>query len=172
MDIETLDDLYAHRLETVYSVEAEQRDILPVLEDDVRTNTLDASGDDTLRRDLLSLIQDHREQTDSQIDRLETAFEQVGRRPNTREVPTLDGLVDEKERFNNVILNDAFRPAYYIGFLKRIEQLEILGYETLLEIATALELGEETTEPLEANLAEERDCFDRLDSYAPYEGVE
>jgi len=169
MDIETLADLYTHRLETIYSVELEQREILSQLEDDVATDALDTSGDDTLRTELRSLIEAHREQTETQIDRLETVFERLGRRPNTREAPAIRGLLDEKERFNNVILNDALRPAYYIEFMKLVERTEIIAYDSLLRIAEQLEVGDEATDLLEASLDEEEDTFDELDSYSPYE---
>lgn len=172
MNIETLDDMYAHRLETIYSIELEQRDILSQLEDDVSTDALDASGDDTLRTDLRQLIEAHREQTETQVDRLETAFERLGRRPNRREVPAVRGLLDEKERFNNVILNDALRPAYYIDFMKLLEQTEIIAYDNLLRIAEQLELDDEAIDLLETSLEEEEGVFNELDGYSPYASVE
>ncbi|XVH31240.1 ferritin-like domain-containing protein [Haloferacaceae archaeon DSL9] len=169
MNVETLDDLYAHRLAGLYSVETTLPETLDKLEEDATTASLDGEADDGLREALVEAVRSHRDETERHAERIETAFEAIQQDRTTRDVPAFDGLVDEKERFNNVVLNDELRPLYYLGFLMQLEQHEILAYESALTLAGALDVNAGATDPLEETLEEERAMFERLEALAESE---
>lgn len=166
MNIETLDDLFVHQLIKTYSVETALVDTLETLSGDVSEDALDDLSDESLREQFGEALDEHREQTENHAERLESVFEAVGKQPSTRETPTLDALVQEKEQFNNVVLNDEFRPPYYAEFALTTERLEITAYEVLVELAEALELEGDVVDALRSNLEEEQKMLERIQSIA------
>lgn len=164
MNVETLHDLFTYRLQSAYYVETELVDVLDELAAAVSVDALDEVTDPSLRDELRDIFETHREETTDHVKRLETAFEVVDRQPETRTVPTLDGVVDESQRFNNLVLNDALRLPYYLDVAATVEELEIRLYDRLVRLAEALELPEEATDELEATLSEEREVLERLES--------
>lgn len=162
MNVETVEDLFDRELLRAYSIESALVDELATLEDDADVDALDSTSQTEPRDDLTELFADHRAQTEDHVARLEDAFDALDVRPEGRSTPALDGIVAEKDRFNNVVLNDAVRPSYYVGTAAEIEGLEIAVYERLLRTANHLDLPGEVTEALEANLREEVDTLERL----------
>ncbi|WP_224270487.1 ferritin-like domain-containing protein [Haloprofundus salinisoli] len=166
MNIETLHDLFTYRLQSAYAVETELVDVLDELATAADVDALDDVADSSVRADLLDAFETHREETETHVERVETVFEVIERRPETRDVPMLDGLVDETQRFNNIVLNDALRVPYYLNAAATAEELEIRLYDQLLELAAALDLPEEATDALEANRSDDQEALDRLEALA------
>lgn len=164
MNVETLYDLFVSELQRLYGVETALVDELAALERDARVDTLDGMQETEPRERLLDVLEEHRTETETHVERLEAALEALGQTPDPRSTPALEGLVDEKELFNNVVLNDEIRPPFYLGTCKGIERLEITAYERLLVIGDRLDVPDEVIDRLQRNLEEEEEMLRTLES--------
>lgn len=162
MNVETLRDLFVYELEEAYQIETTLVDALEEVADGAAIDSLDNFSDAETRESLSDVFADHRDETAEQVERLERVFEAVDRRPETRSALALEGLLDGRDRFDNVVLNDAVRLLFYLDLGRDIERLEVRTYESLLENARALGLPDDAIEALEANLGEERDVSAKL----------
>lgn len=172
MNVETLSDLFVVELNRMYTIEERLEPALATLETDAAVDALDDRGHVALRDELTELLADHRAETEDQRERLADAFAAMDRQPESRQTPALDGLLDEKELFNNVVLDDAMRPFYYVGTAAEIERLEVTAYERLLTLASHLDLPDAVGEAIQTNLDEERAALERLEALADGDGIE
>ena len=172
MNIETLHDLFLYELHGLYRIERTLVAELDQLADHVAVDSLDEASDGELRDALREALADHRDETEAHVERLERVFESVERQPEERGVPALDGLVEESERFSNVVLNDAIRPLFYLDSGIKVERLEIRTYESLIETAEALGVTDDAVEALEANLRDERDALAELEDLSESSAAE
>lgn len=138
----TARDALTAQLERLYAIERELQSALETLSTDVSIDTLDDMRTMECREQLQYVIDQHREETDAHLERIEDAFDALGAEPDTRPVPTLDGLLADKEAFNNVVLNDGLRPLFYVQTTLQLEAVECTAYETTMALASALEDGE------------------------------
>ncbi|APW96927.1 hypothetical protein CHINAEXTREME_03695 [Halobiforma lacisalsi AJ5] len=132
-------DALATRLERLYYVERTLRSELETLSTDVAIDSLDDLRELECREQLQYAIDQHREETERHIGRIERAFDALGVEPDTRPVPELDGLLADKEKFNNVVLNDEVRPLYYVETTLKLEAIECTAYESALTVANAID---------------------------------
>lgn len=177
-------DALAAELERLYSVEQELSDELETLSTDVAIDTLDDLRELECREQLQYAIDGHREETARHIERIEAAFDALGVEPDTRPVPELDGVIADKEKFNNVVLNDELRPLYYIETVLKLEALECTAYETTMALASSLEdadgdgdetgtdAGDAVVDALRKNYSDERALRTEIESLAESEAVE
>ncbi|WP_227353636.1 YciE/YciF ferroxidase family protein [Haladaptatus salinisoli] len=174
MNIETLYDLFVHELRGMYYVETRLVDELPALADNAMVDSLDDTTPTEFIESVSDAFAEHATETESQVDRLDDVFETLPFQPDTREreVAALDGLLREVEQFDHIILNDALRNPFYLDAAAKVEQLEIKGYENLLQLADALDLAGDATDPLEENLDEERDALSTLEDLSTGEQME
>ncbi|RKD93583.1 YciE/YciF ferroxidase family protein [Halopiger aswanensis] len=167
-------DALTAELERLYYIEQELRDELETLSNDVAIDTLDDLRELECREQLQYAIDSHREQGDRHIERIEQAFDALGEAPDTRRVPELDGLIADKEKFNNVVLNDELRPLFYIETVLKLEAIECTAYERTMGLASTLEddAGDAVIDALRKNYDDERDLRSEIDSLADGEAVE
>ena len=178
MNVETLHDLFLWEMQRLYAIETRLADELATLERDAGVDALDGQQETDAREGLREVLAEHETETRTHAERLEEALEALGRtpdprsEPNSRSTPALEGLVAEKERFNNVVLNDQIRPLFYLGTARQIEHLEITAYERLLEIGGHLDVPDEVIDRLEQTLDEEEATLRTLESISSGEDVE
>lgn len=169
MNVETLHDLFLFEIQRLYAVETRLADELATLERDAGVDALDGLQETDARETLMEVLAEHETETRTHAERLEEALEVLGRTPDSRSArdaesaPALEGLVEEKERFNNVVLNDQIRPLFYVGTARQIEHMEITAYERLLEIGTHLDIPDEVIDLLERTLGEEEATLRKLE---------
>lgn len=116
MDYETLQDLYFYELKDLYSAEKQILRALPK----VAKHTTSAS--------LRDGIEQHREETRIQMERLEQLFERHGKSSRGSKCKGIEGIIEEGEDW---IMEDAtpeVRDAGIISMLQRVEHYEIAGY--------------------------------------------
>ncbi|SDK36802.1 YciE/YciF ferroxidase family protein [Natronorubrum texcoconense] len=135
-------DALTAQLERLYYIERTLQSALRTLSTDVSIDSLDDLRALECREQLQYVIDDHREESERHLERIERAFDALGVAPDTRRVPQLDGLIADKEAFNNVVLNDAIRPLYYIQTVLQLEAIECTAYETTMALATELEASD------------------------------
>ena len=81
---------------------------------------------------------------------------------NTLANATIKGLIEDKDQFDQLVADDDLRNLHYLAAGMKAEHVEITGYEGLLTFANKLELGDEVTDPLQANLDDEETALKEL----------
>lgn len=152
MTIDTLDELFVHKLCQQYYAERKLVDALDEMAINA-TNDRISEG-----------FADHRDETRRHVDRLETVFDEIGRRPEERTNELIDALEAERTEIERQVGNDDLLNTYYLGAGMMTERMEMTAYESLETMATQLEMGSEITDPLEANHDEEKSAYRELDA--------
>ncbi len=149
-EINDLEDLFVYNLEAVYDMEIRLVDAL----DDMARQ---ASNDD-----LSAGFETHRDETEVQIERVESVFDALDREPNRRTNPLMDGLETEMNAFDANVGDDTLRNLHYLNGGMKTERIEITAYEGLITIAEKAGFGSDVTSPLEETLDEEERTFRKL----------
>ena len=112
-------------------------------------------------------IERHVEETETQIQRLERAFESIGERAKAEKCEAAIGLREEHDSFKTEEKpSPELLEAFDLGSGLRVEHYEIAGYRSAIAVATAL--GEtECADILRESLAEEEDMAAFLEKSAP-----
>jgi ferritin-like metal-binding protein YciE len=103
---------------------------------------------------LRSAIEDHLEDTRSQVGRLEQIFEMVGRKPERDQCEAMLGLLEEADEVIAASGDRQVRDAVLIGALQRVEHYEIAAYGTARAFAEQLDL-DDVADLLQESLDEE-----------------
>jgi ferritin-like metal-binding protein YciE len=157
-DIATMDDLLLHGLKDIYYAENRIVKSLPKLIDKA-TN-----------RDLTKGLQDHLEETKSQIARLDQVFKKLGQEPEGVKCPAIDGLISEADEVAGDVADKEVLDAAIVGAAQSVEHYEIARYGTL--IAWAESLGhDDIIRLLTTNLNEEKAADKKLSTVAVRKGV-
>lgn len=151
MNVETPQDLFEYQLEDMYNAEKQLVDALD--------EAAGESGDEELERG----FEEHRRETERHVERLEEVFEALGRLPDERTSPVMEGLADARAEFDDAAGSQDVTDLFLLGAGIKTERFEISGYEGLLELAEEFDMGEEVTGPLERNLEEERETLETLE---------
>ena len=152
MTIDTLEQLFVHKLGEMYYTEQKLIDAL----DEMARNT----SNDRLSQGFA----DHRDETRTQVGRLEDVFDAMGRHPEERTDELVDALETERIEIERQVDDDDVLDTYYIGAGKMTERMEMTAYESLLTMAKKLDLGSDVTDLLEANHGEEKSAYRELDA--------
>lgn len=153
-DIDDLESLFEYQLTGAYYVERQLADALEEL-------AVDATND-TLKKG----FKRHCEETREHVRRLESVFDAMGWTPEAREVPSVDGLVEEKREFDSLTDEGNVRDLFYLSAAMKAEQLEITAYDSLQTLASKMNLGDEVTGPLGRNKREEEKTLGELKAIA------
>lgn len=134
MAMKTLDDLFLHFVKDMYHAEKQILKTLPKM-------AKKADSDD-----LRKAFEEHREETEGQIERLEKIFELLGKRARGEYCDAIHGILEEgKEIMDEAEDKDAL-DAGMIAAAQAVEHYEISRYGTL--IAWAKQLGHKDAVPL------------------------
>lgn len=112
-------------------------------------------------------LEQHVDETQTQIERLERAFEAIGEKAKAERCEAAIGLREEHKSFKTEEKpSQPILEAFDLGSGLRVEHYEIAGYRSAIAIATAL--GEaECASILQQSLAEEEDMARFLENSAP-----
>jgi ferritin-like metal-binding protein YciE len=152
-DIKSMDDLFIHVLQDIYYAENRIVKSLPEMIDKA-TN-----------RDLTAALKNHLGETEKQVERLERAFELLGKKPQGTKCPAIDGIIQEADDIAGEVANKRVLDAALIAAAQAVEHYEITRYGTL--IAWAEELGRDAVAKLlHATLNEEKAADKKLSAIA------
>jgi ferritin-like metal-binding protein YciE len=115
--------------------------------------------------DLASAFQEHIDQTETHVERLELIFEMIGRAPRGKRCPAIDGLAEETSELMQEAKDDTVRDAGMLAAAQAVEHYEIARYGTLSAWADKLGMAE-AVELLEETLAEEKQTDMKLSELA------
>ena len=112
-------------------------------------------------------VERHVQETETQIGRLEKAFEAIGEKAKAEKCDAAIGLREEHDSFKSEEKPSAeMLEAFDLGSGLRVEHYEIAGYRSAIAVASAL--GEDRcAEILRESLAEEEDMAKFLETNAP-----
>lgn len=149
----TLDDLFHETLKDIYYAE---RKILKALPKMAR-----AAQDEKLK----AAFQQHKDETEGQIERLQQVFELIGKRPRGKTCAAIEGILEEGEEIMEEFKDAPALDAGLLAAAQAVEHYEISRYGTLK--AWALQLGyADAATLLDATLQEESKTDEALTKLA------
>ena len=150
---ENLKELYIDELKDLYNAENQLVKALPKL--------AKAADSDELRQ----AFEDHLQQTEGHVQRLEQIFKMLGENPKGKKCAGMEGLVEEGQEMIDEDFEGSVKDAGLIGAAQRVEHYEIAAYGTAKALAQTLE---ETghVELLDQTLEEEKETDEKLTEIA------
>jgi ferritin-like metal-binding protein YciE len=149
----SLEDLYLHELKDVYNAEKQITKALPKL--------AKAASSEELK----SAFEEHLQQTEEQISRLEQIFERLGESTTGPKCKGMEGLVAEGDELSKEDAEDPVRDAGLIVSAQKVEHYEIAAYGSLCTFAEILGYKEDM-ELLKETLNEEEETDEKLTQIA------
>ena len=146
-EIKSMDDLFLHVLQDIYYAENQ---ILKALPEMIEKAT---------NRELTAAFKSHLGETEKQVQRLEQAFELIGKSPKGTKCPAIDGIIDEAKEIAGEVSDKKVLDAALIAAAQAVEHYEITRYGTL--IAWAEELGKEPVAKLLTTTLNEEKAADK-----------
>jgi ferritin-like metal-binding protein YciE len=150
---ESLHELFILKLQSLYDVEQELVKVLPKL-------AKHASNEE-----LASAFEEHLQETQGQVKRLEKAFKLLGEKPKKEKVEGIRGIAEDGSWILKNVKDDAARDAALIAAAQYAEHYEIAGYGTAAEWARIME-HDEVQALLEETLGEEEAANEKLNALA------
>jgi ferritin-like metal-binding protein YciE len=142
MALNNLKDLYLHTLKDIYYAEKKIHQSLPKM--------INHSYNSKLKK----LFEDHKKETENQIERLEKVFSILGEKASGEKCPAIEGIITEAEELIEEIDDAETCDAALIAAGQAVEHYEITRYGTL--IAWSKTLGyDDAISLLQDNLDEE-----------------
>jgi ferritin-like metal-binding protein YciE len=142
--IDSLNALLVEQLRDIYDAEKRLTKAIPKM--------AKAATNDDLR----TALQEHLQETEQQIARLEEAFGHLGEKAKGKPCAGMKGIIEEgDEHVKEDYDDDDLRDAVIIGSAQRVEHYEIAAYGTAIAHARLLEL-EDVVGLLEESLEEEK----------------
>ena len=151
--MKTMEDLFYALLQDVYYAEKQLLKTLPKLAKKAANDQLKAA------------FLEHRDQTEGHIERLEKAFEMIGKKAKGKKCDAILGIIAEGEEVLKAAKDEEVRDAGMIGAAQAAEHYEIARYGTLC--AWAKTIGKpEIARQLHQTLEEEKETDERLSKIA------
>jgi len=153
MAISSLQELLVDELKDLYNAENQLVKALPKM---AKAATND---------DLQQAFEEHLEQTQEHVNRLEQIFERLGTKPTGKKCYAMQGLIEEGKEIISDVDQDSVLDAGIIGAAQKVEHYEIAGYGTARTHAKLL--GEDQiAELLQQTLDEEGETNEKLTKLA------
>lgn len=146
--MKSMDDLFLSFLQDIYHAEKQGLRAIPKMVKAAES------------QELKDLLQQHREQSQQQVERLEQVFEQIGKRARGKTCEAMKGLIEEGEDATDEGEKGPVLDAALIACEQAIEHYEISRYGTMVVWAKQLGHGE-AAGLLQQSLDEEKEA-DRL----------
>jgi ferritin-like metal-binding protein YciE len=141
--MKSMEDLFYGLLQDVYYAEKQLLKALPKMAKKASNPELEKA------------FLQHRDETETQVERLEQAFEMIDKRARGKKCPAIIGLVEEGEEVIKEAKDDDVRDAGMLGAAQAVEHYEISRYGTLC--AWAKQIGKpEIARLLHQTLEEEK----------------
>ncbi len=150
--METAHELFLHELSDILDAE---RKILEALQE---------QSEESTRPDLQKAFDQHRQQTEKQIQRLEQAFESLEEEPEEAECKGIEGLVAEHDEFKEEDPSEDLMDIFNAGAACKVEHYEIAAYTSLINMAQ--QMGhKKAVKLLNQNLKEEQQTLKKMEGF-------
>src|SRR4051812_40637365 len=152
--IDSMTELLVDQLKDIYDAENRLTKAIPKLAKKARNE------------DLRTALQEHMQETEEQVTRLEQAFQLLGEKPKAKPCPGMKGIIEEgNEHVGEDYDDDDLRDAVIIGSAQRVEHYEMAAYGTAIAHARLLQ-QDEIVSLLEQTLEEEKAADAKLTEIA------
>ncbi len=152
-DIKSMNDLFVHMLQDIYYAEKQILKALPKMI--AKATSVDLKGG----------LEEHLEESEEHVTRLETVFGMIGAEAKAVDCPAIDGILKEANELVGDISDKRVVDAAIIAAAQAVEHYEITRYGTL--VAWANQLGrDDAAMILEQTLDEEEGADEALTSLA------
>ncbi|MDB5667034.1 ferritin-like domain-containing protein [Cypionkella sp.] len=108
--------------------------------------------------DLKAAFEKHRGETETHVERLAQVFELIGKRPQAKTCPAIDGIIDEGEEVMESFKGSPALDAGLVAAAQAVEHYEMARYGTLRAWAACLGMTE--AEELLSQTLEEEEATD------------
>jgi len=153
MTISTFDELFMNMLRDVYQAEKQHVKALPKM------------ARNTVHPELREAMEQHLEETEAQVERLEQIFDMLGSKPKGQKCEAVEGLLEEAQEIMDEVDEEVVRDAGVIAAAQALEHYEIARYGTL--VAWARRMGErDIMRLLQQSLREEHNANHILNELA------
>jgi len=152
-ELQNLEDLYLHELKDIYSAEKQITKALPKL--------AKAASSPELK----SAFEEHLQQTEGQIQRLDKIFKRIGESASGVKCKSMAGLIEEGDELAKEEAAAEVLDAGLITAGQKVEHYEMAAYGSLCEFAELLGYQEDA-ELLHETLTEEEQTDEKLSSLA------
>jgi ferritin-like metal-binding protein YciE len=153
MAVSNLEELFVHELRDVLDAEKQILKALPKM--------VKAADSEELK----AAFEEHKAVTETQVERLETIFEGLGKAPRGKHCHGMEGLLKEGEEMIKEEESGPVLDAAMIAAAQKVEHYEISAYGTLATYAKLLE-NEEALDLLGQTLDEEKETDEKLTQIA------
>ncbi len=153
MKLDTLEKLFTAELKDLYSAENQILTALPKM--------VKAASSPDLKKG----FEEHLQQTQGHVTRLESIFDEMGENPKGKMCKGMQGVLEEGAEMLKEDATPEVRDAGLISAAQRVEHYEMAGYGTC--IAYANEIGNKNAASLlKATLSEEKQTNEKLTDLA------
>lgn len=153
MQIRSMDDLFLHGLQDIYTAEKKILQSLPAMAKHAETS------------ELKQALERHKSQTQEHVHRLEEVFKMIGQKPKGVACKAIEGIIEEAKQEMDEIEDEAVCDAAILASAQAVEHYEITRYGTLT--TWAKELGhEDAANLLHQTLDEEKRTDEMLTQMA------
>jgi ferritin-like metal-binding protein YciE len=153
MALNSLQDLFLHELKDVLHAEKQILKALPKM------------AKATTNEELKAAFEEHLEQTEKQVERLEQVFEIIGKPARAKKCVGMEGLIEEGQELISEEPPAEVLDAGLIACAQKVEHYEICAYGTLATYAKQLGF-EDAAELLGETLNEEKETDEKLTQIA------
>src|SRR6185312_12881457 len=154
--MKTLQDLFEATLRDIYYAEKAILKALPKMAKKASSEELAAA------------FEEHLQQTEGQVDRLEKIFKMIGKAARGKKCEAIEGLAKEADEIIKEAKSDTVRDAGMLAAAQAVEHYEISRYGTLKAWAEKLGMNE-AARLLGETLEEEKETDDKLTDLAESE---
>ena len=126
---------------------------------------LQENAGDSSRPDLRKAFEQHRKETEGQIERLQQCFELLGEEPEETECHGIRGLIAEKEAFTEEDPSEDLIDVFNVGAGIKAESYEICEYESLIDMAREMK-HTKVAQLLSQNLKEEKATLKKMQAFS------
>ena len=124
-------------------------------------NALEEQANESTNPQLQKAFQQHREQTQGQVERLETCFEELDEEPEETECAGIKGLIEEHDNMKDEDPSDDILDIFNAVAASKVERYEITAYESLIRLADMME-HTKVSRLLKQNLREEEQTLKKV----------
>ena len=149
----TLNDLFDDGLKDIYYAEKKILAALPKMAKAAQNE------------ELASAFEQHRDETEHQLERLDQVFQTIDQPPKAKKCPGIEGIIEEGKEIIDEFKGMPALDAGLVAAAQAVEHYEITRYGTLIAWANKLGLAD-AIPLLEQNLEEEKKTDKRLTQLA------
>src|SRR3954471_5810191 len=125
---------------------------------------LEENANDSSRADVKKAFEQHRKETEGQVERLKQCFELLGEEQEKTECHGIRGLIQEKKAFEEESPSEDLIDVFNVGAAIKVESYEICEYESLIDMAREMK-HTKLSQLLGQNLKEEKAALKKMEGF-------